>query len=304
MKIKQIPVNQIKADKNQPRQIMNEQELNELAVSIKDQGVINPIEIDEENVIVTGERRWRAAKIAGLETIPCVINPVHGKERFLRQIQENIHHNTMNDLDLAKALQKILKDSKVTQAARVGATGASWLSKKFGKSETFFYEKLNLLSEPEKVKQALKEGKTTTSILMALKALKNEYHRNKMRDKILNGEFTNRNIVRAIAQTIKQHPERAELLLAKDWTAIPTNEALKILDKDIEEANEAIREEFEAGEEITALANKLLNAMKERPLEKVSRTNKNFVLLSLSRLRKRIDNYLMHEKISGVIIEN
>ena len=73
MEIIEIEIDKIKPDKDQPRTSMDELELKEMAQSIVTQGVINPIEVDNDMVIITGERRWRAAKIAGLKVVPVKI---------------------------------------------------------------------------------------------------------------------------------------------------------------------------------------------------------------------------------------
>jgi len=87
-------VDEIKPDPDQPRKIFDEDEIENLANSIKSQGIINPVEIDEDSMIITGERRWRASKKAGLEEIQCkVYEGLDSIERLERQTIENLHHN-------------------------------------------------------------------------------------------------------------------------------------------------------------------------------------------------------------------
>src|SRR3990167_6485945 len=109
MEIVQKPVSEIKPDPNQPRQTIIENNSKDLAKSIQTDGIINPVEIDENNVIITGELRWRAAKEAGLETIPVKVLTIANKnERFLRQYKEDVHQYPLTATDNANALLKIL----------------------------------------------------------------------------------------------------------------------------------------------------------------------------------------------------
>ena len=112
MNIIQKNINEIRPDTNQPRKNFPETRIREMAKSILTEGIINPIEVDKDGVIVTGEIRWRSAKEAGLKTVPVkVIDP--GKTRFRRQVVENVHHNTMTTMDTSRALSKLLSHNKL-----------------------------------------------------------------------------------------------------------------------------------------------------------------------------------------------
>src|SRR3989344_4249364 len=110
MNYQTIAIEKLHPDPNQPRKYIDEDALKEMAVSVKNEGLINPIEVDGKFVIITGERRWRAAKIAGLKTVPIgVLENISAKDRFIRQMQENLHQDTMSAWDTAEALDKIRK---------------------------------------------------------------------------------------------------------------------------------------------------------------------------------------------------
>ena len=161
MRIVEIPINQLKRDSNQPRQTLDSERVKEMAKSILTEGVINPIEVDKDNVIVTGEMRWRAAKLAGLKTIPCkrmVINP---EKRFCRQVIENIHHNTMTDWDTGKALQKLLlllPGSNKEGKGHWNDRNLTKLSNQIGKSDDYIKEKLDIINSSNKFQKAVKSG--------------------------------------------------------------------------------------------------------------------------------------------------
>ena len=119
--IKMLSVDDIKPNPQQPRKSFDEEKLKALAETYRNQGVIQPIEVDENYQIITGERRWRAAKIAGLKEIPCkIIKGLSEEEKLERQLIENIHHEPLSDIDKARAIKKLMemKGWSVLRAAR------------------------------------------------------------------------------------------------------------------------------------------------------------------------------------------
>lgn len=132
-----------------------------MSVSVKNEGIINPIEIDPKFVIITGEMRWRSAKEAGLLTVPCKIIEIKPKERFLRQMHENIHELTMNDWDTAEGLKKtiglLLPGGK--SKGRPPKKFEEILAKEYGKSQQWVSEHLAILNQVGEVREALKKGK-------------------------------------------------------------------------------------------------------------------------------------------------
>lgn len=119
-----IRVDLIHADTNQPRKTFVDETLNELSESIRQDGVIQPIEVAEirpgHYMIVHGERRWRAAKLAGLETIPAIVQrrDYDDVTRFVRQLVENMQREDLNDVDRAKSLVrlKLLMEEELARA--------------------------------------------------------------------------------------------------------------------------------------------------------------------------------------------
>jgi len=106
----QLLVDKITPDALQPRKYFDEEALKEMAISIKNEGLINPIDFDENFVIITGERRWRSSKLAGLKEVPVrFLSGLSPDKRFIRQVQENLHQNTMSAWDTALALDKVRK---------------------------------------------------------------------------------------------------------------------------------------------------------------------------------------------------
>jgi ParB/RepB/Spo0J family partition protein len=126
----EIPLDRIVPDPNQPRKSFSEASLAELAASIREVGVLQPILVSRDGRdhyrLVTGERRYRASKLAGLASIPAVVvDPLASEERLIRQIIENIQREDLNDMDRARALEDLkaaLNISWEETARRVGLT--------------------------------------------------------------------------------------------------------------------------------------------------------------------------------------
>ena len=102
-----VDIDDIRPDPDQPRKVFNEDDIASTAFTIESQGIINPIEVDENYMIVTGEIRWRSAKKAGLKQIPCVIWENGNHKRFERQVVENLHHHQLSDKERENAIVRL-----------------------------------------------------------------------------------------------------------------------------------------------------------------------------------------------------
>src|SRR6476620_9816953 len=130
--LRQLPVDALVAGKYQPRRHWDEAKLNELAESIRAQGVIQPIVVREIRdhggktfEIIAGERRWRASKIAGLAEIPVVVREVDDRTVVAMALIENIQREDLNPLEEAQALQRLIDEFDLTHAAAAEAVGRS-----------------------------------------------------------------------------------------------------------------------------------------------------------------------------------
>ncbi len=129
-----LPVEQLTRGKYQPRVDMRQEALEELAISIRNQGVIQPIVVRPLNnpapgtaryEIIAGERRWRAAQIAGLKTIPAIIRKVADDAAIAMALIENIQREDLNPLEEARALERLIAEFGVTHAQAAEAVGRS-----------------------------------------------------------------------------------------------------------------------------------------------------------------------------------
>lgn len=155
--MQKIDISLIKANNTQPRKSFDEEKIMELSESIKQYGVIQPILItkDEEAhtyTIVAGERRWRAAKLAGIKEIPVIIKELNKKEILEISLIENIQRQDLNPIEEAKAYKNLLEDFKLTQEE---------LSKRVGKSRTAIANCIRLLNLDERVQDYVIDGVLT-----------------------------------------------------------------------------------------------------------------------------------------------
>lgn len=218
MQIIKKPIDSIRPDPGQPRKIIDHDRIEEMAMSIKEDGLINPIEIDPQGVIITGEMRWRACKKAGLTEIDCRVVNISGKERFLRQIIENIHHNTMNVYDTAEAFKKVIDMYFVPQPNKRGAPeeGITWLASKTGKSKSQISEIMGLLNKSEKTIEKIKSGEVPYTSITDLNSLPDS-SRWRMERKVTSGELKTRDIARKLKTALNLYPKFENEILAEEY---------------------------------------------------------------------------------------
>jgi ParB/RepB/Spo0J family partition protein len=149
--IEWIPIDKITPNSEQPRQYFDQEELYALARSYKENGIIYPIDIDEENRIITGERRWRSARMAGLRKVPCRrIVGLTENEKFTRSLVENINHAPLTALELGDDIKKMKEMNGWNNAEVAGA---------LGRTETEIGRILALNEAPQELKNLVMENK-------------------------------------------------------------------------------------------------------------------------------------------------
>lgn len=164
--LKNLPVDLIQRGKYQPRTHMDQQSLQELADSIRSQGVIQPIVVRPVGgggyEIIAGERRWRAAQLAGLQDIPAVVRDVPDQAAIAMALIENIQREDLNALEEAAALQRLIDEFDMTHQAAAEAVG---------RSRTAVSNLLRLLELDPEVKQHVERGALEMGHARALLAL-------------------------------------------------------------------------------------------------------------------------------------
>lgn len=162
---KEIEIGLIDRNPDQPRKNFDEDALNELAESIKSFGVVQPIIVQENNgryIIIAGERRWRAARIAGLKKIPCLVREYTKQEVSEIAIIENLQREDLNPIESARAIKNLIEQYHLTQDE---------VADKIGKSRPAVANTIRLLTLPEAIINLVESNKISAGHARALLAL-------------------------------------------------------------------------------------------------------------------------------------
>ena len=168
--IQSIPLGQIKAGVYQSRNRFDDDKIKELADSIKENGIVQPVilrPIAAGYELIAGERRWRAAKIAGLMHIPAIVRKMDDRKALESSLIENLQRANLNPIETAKGYQTLIDEFGLTQERA---------SKAIGKNRATIANSLRLLKLPEPVKRMLEEGLLSAGHAKALLMLKRLHH--------------------------------------------------------------------------------------------------------------------------------
>src|SRR3989475_10066502 len=161
----EVPIDQIDVNPNQPRKVFDFTALDELAASIRSSGVIQPIIVRRfagAYQLIAGERRWRAARQAGLDRIPAIVREATDAQSIELALVENLLREDLNPIEAAQAYQKLLAEFGWTQEE---------LAQRIGKDRTSIANCLRLLRLPEEIQTDLRSGRLTMGHARALLAL-------------------------------------------------------------------------------------------------------------------------------------
>lgn len=160
-----VPLDRLKPNPDQPRKTFDPDTIRELATSIKENGVIQPLVVKKDGgdyMIIAGERRFRAAKVAGLSTVPVIVREM--TEQKIREVSliENLQREDLNAIEEAEAIAELMENYNVTQEE---------LSGRIGKSRSAISNSIRLLNLPDEIKETLKDGTLTAGHGRALLAI-------------------------------------------------------------------------------------------------------------------------------------
>ena len=181
----------------QPREVFDERALKELAVSIKEHGVIQPIIVRNVNgkyEIIAGERRYKASALAGLTKIPAIIRNLDDKESSKVALLENLQRKNLNPIEEARTYQKILEIDDLSQVE---------LARTMGKSQSSVANKIRLLSLPEEIQEAILQEKISERHARALLNIDDKEKQMNMLNKIIETKMS----VRQLEEEIKSMKE-------------------------------------------------------------------------------------------------
>lgn len=191
-RVEKLPIDQVISGQYQPRQHFDEQALQELADSIKAQGLVQPIIVkwldNQSYELIAGERRWRAAKMAGLETLPAIVREVDNKQTLAMALIENIQREDLNPLEEARSLQRLMQEFELTQQEVAEAVG---------RSRTAVTNLLRLLKLPELIQEWLHDDSLSMGHVRALLTL-NESEQVKLAQKAIDQAWSVRQMEQAV----------------------------------------------------------------------------------------------------------
>ncbi|MCE2846337.1 MAG: ParB/RepB/Spo0J family partition protein [Sphingobacteriales bacterium] len=204
--VTQIPLNQIEANPFQPRTEFDESALKELAESIQTQGIIQPITVrrmgPDRYQIISGERRYKASKLAGLELIPAYIRTANDQSMLEMALVENIQRENLNAIEIAISYQRLIEECKLTQES---------LGERVGKERSTVTNYLRLLKLPPQVQFAIRDGKITMGHARAILGVEDIGLQLKLFNDILTGDLSVRkteDLVRQAAPKKKNGKEQ------------------------------------------------------------------------------------------------
>ena len=185
----EVPIGSISVNPYQPRDIFDEDSLNSLSLSIREVGVLQPVLIRRKTSdtfeLIAGERRWRAAKRAGKETIPAIVRDVEDLTSLEHALVENLHRQDLGPLEEAAAYQQLIDDFQLSQEA---------VAKRVGKSRPAITNALRLLQLPSSVQSFLMDGRLTAGHARALLGLSSRQEQDQLANRAIEENLTVREI--------------------------------------------------------------------------------------------------------------
>lgn len=198
--IQDIKLNNIEPDRKQPRKSFDDEKMKELSESIRQHGVVQPIIVkrDENDSgifrIVAGERRWRAARQAGLATIPAIVRELSGRQAMEIALIENLQREDLNPIEEAEAFERLIRDFNLTQEE---------ISDVVGKSRPAVANSLRLLNLGEIVRQAVIDDEITSGHARAMVAIENKDAQKKILEEIIKRGLNVRETEKAVKKLLK-----------------------------------------------------------------------------------------------------
>lgn len=183
--LREIDLDRIEPNPRQPRQTFERESLDELAASIREHGIVQPLVVatmgDDRYRLIVGERRWRASRIAGLERVPAVVRDLSDRQTLEVALVENVQRADLNPLEEASAYQRLMEDFGLTQQQ---------VAAQVGKSRVAVANTLRLLALPDRLKQAVLEQRITEGHARAILGLSDEARQMWVLDRVERGGLT------------------------------------------------------------------------------------------------------------------
>ena len=217
-----LNVNQIEPNREQPRKRFDEQALEELADSIRQFGILQPLIVQEKDnyyEIIAGERRWRAAKLAGLKEIPVVIRKMSEQEIVEISLIENIQRENLNPIEEAAAYKRLLGEFHLTQEE---------IAERVAKSRTAVTNSMRLLKLDAKVQQMVIDEMLSTGHARALLAIEDPDLQFQIANKVYNEKLSVREVEKLVKNIGKEKPVKKENDFQQDAVFQDLEEKMKV----------------------------------------------------------------------------
>lgn len=219
-----IPVGSIRPNPHQPRKEFDEFKLQELSDSIREHGLIQPITVryigENRYELISGERRLRACRMAGMDEVPAYIREAEDEDSLALALVENVQREELNPIEIAVGYQRLIDECDYTQEV---------VAKKVGKSRSAVTNILRLLNLPPLIQKALKERNITTGHARALITLEDEDLQQKLLEKAIEEDFSVRQMEDAVRNATKRTVKRRKMLPEKEQYDIELQELAKRL---------------------------------------------------------------------------
>ncbi len=219
----ELSIDQIEANPYQPRTVWDEQQLVDLAESIKENGIIQPIIVRKNTdgyEIIAGERRYRAACLAGLDRVPVLERKATDDEMLELALVENIHRTDLNPIERAKAYQRFIDTFNLNQTEA---------AKRLGEDRTVVANHLRILSLPKDIKDMLSDGKLSMGHARAILALPSDDLRRKLANRAMAGRLSVREVERLVRKHLEGKSEKNPPIKEKEAHIVDLERRLQTL---------------------------------------------------------------------------
>lgn len=215
--VTEMRINDIEPNMGQPRKKFDDEKLMQLSESIKQHGVVQPIIVRKENngyKIIAGERRWRAARLAGLNVVPVVIKDISDKQVMEIALIENLQREDLNPIEEAEAYEKLISEYKMTQEE---------ISNTVGKSRSAVANSLRLLNLNEKIREYLIEGALSSGHARALLSIEDNSVQISVAEEIIKRELNVRDTEKMVKQILSRKPAKKEKKMSEEYRDLEEN---------------------------------------------------------------------------------
>ena len=212
--IKELRINDVEPNIEQPRKHFNDEKLSQLAESIKQHGIVQPLivkRVDDTYKIVAGERRWRAARLAGLNTVPVIIRELSSKQVMEIALIENLQREDLNPIEEAEAYEKLINDFGMTQEE---------ISKTVGRSRPAIANSIRLLSLQDKLRSFVINGDISSGHARTLLAIDDRELQLKAVDEIIKRTLNVRETETLVKNLLSKKEKKKTVRLNEEYQAI------------------------------------------------------------------------------------